>query len=1252
MKKVLLIITAMFIILSIIANPQSIQLDSSRTESNLLSSSNKGIDIEFNVSSLNWFEVETSKGLFTEINIDSYTHTNKVGFPKLPMERKIIEVPLGAKVVPEIKVINSRTFNLSEYGINSRIIPDQPSIAKSVDPTSIEFVINENAYTVYNRNQELVQVKELGILRNARLFTVDYYPVDYNPVNGDVTVITESEVHIEFVNSDMNRTNALKARTASYQFENLIKNFAFSTLETSNRNTLNRYPLGYIIVTPANFVSTLQPFIDWKTEQGFQVTVATTDVIGTTTSAISNYISGIWNASTTEHPAPTYLLIVGDVAQVPAFNGQTESHITDLNYVKLQGNDYLPEMYFGRFSAQNVSQLQPQVDKTLMYEKYLMPDPSYLDNVVLIAGMDDNYGPSHGNGAINYGSQNYFNASHGLNATTYFYPSSGNSASSIISNVSNGVGYINYTAHGDTQEWYSPNFDNSDINGLQNSGKYTFAVGNCCLTNHFQTDTCFGEAWLRANDKGAIVYISGTNSTYWDEDYWWAVGNKPITGSGTPWIANHIGVYDGMFHEHDEAYDNWVTTAGSMTFMGNMAVVQGNGSSNYYWEIYSIMGDPSLSPYIGQAETQTTSVPSQVFIGQTNMLLNVAPHAYIALTNEGQIIATDVADGTGYVSFDFPAITTAGNVKLVSTSFGYQPYETTIQVIPNDGPYLNISSFNIDEATSINAGSEVRIDFTVANIGNAGVSNITAVLSSEDQYVTITNNIIDIPIVSANDEFSIEDAFTVRVSSNIPDGHNIRFSVSMGDHNNSWISNVTLQGIAPKFELSNFSFTESNGDGALDPGENATINITVSNTGHMVAENARVDFIVSNPLVTVPVTSNSIGSLAVGGDNTTSFAIQLDDSFDSAGIVFGISVSADCGDYIENYLIPVGLSGDSFESGDFSTLNWTMNGNSDWQINTQEIHDGNYSAKSGTISNNGSTSMSATVDIVVAGDISFWYKVSSESNYDWLEFYDGTTRVQRWSGEAGWSQFIHPVSAGTHTFTWKYDKDWSDSDGTDCAWIDDIIMPGSATGGTSMPILYCTQNTIEFTDIPANEESSREFVIQNAGNEVLNGSVILPQGFDLEGEQNYTIESGESKVFSISHTPVAGEELTDTITITSNDPNNNSMTITVTVSNVTGIDGEESLPLQTALNGNFPNPFNPTTNISFALKKSSNISIDIYNILGQKVTTLINEYKLAGNYSITWEGTDSNNHKVASGVYFYRMKTDNYTNTKKMLLMK
>jgi len=92
--------------------------------------------------------------------------------------------------------------------------------------------------------------------------------------------------------------------------------------------------------------------------------------------------------------------------------------------------------------------------------------------------------------------------------------------------------------------------------------------------------------------------------------------------------------------------------------------------------------------------------------------------------------------------------------------------------------------------------------------------------------------------------------------------------------------------------------------------------------------------------------------------------------------------------------------------------------------------------------------------------------------------------------------------------------------------------------------------------------------------------------------------------------------------------------------------------IKVKLIGNYPNPFNPQTVIKFQLSKEMPVEINIYNIKGQKVRTLIDEEKEAGSHSIVWNGNDGNNYPVSSGVYFYRMITGEVISSKKMLLLK
>lgn len=101
-----------------------------------------------------------------------------------------------------------------------------------------------------------------------------------------------------------------------------------------------------------------------------------------------------------------------------------------------------------------------------------------------------------------------------------------------------------------------------------------------------------------------------------------------------------------------------------------------------------------------------------------------------------------------------------------------------------------------------------------------------------------------------------------------------------------------------------------------------------------------------------------------------------------------------------------------------------------------------------------------------------------------------------------------------------------------------------------------------------------------------------------------------------------------------------------------GIADNGALPTFFALHQNAPNPFNPDTDIKFSLPRPGHVRLDVFNITGQIVTTLAASHFDAGEHTVTWNGTDSDGHAVASGIYFYRIQTDEFTDSKKMVLLK
>ncbi len=200
--------------------------------------------------------------------------------------------------------------------------------------------------------------------------------------------------------------------------------------------------------------------------------------------------------------------------------------------------------------------------------------------------------------------------------------------------------------------------------------------------------------------------------------------------------------------------------------------------------------------------------------------------------------------------------------------------------------------------------------------------------------------------------------------------------------------------------------------------------------------NGAVVSVLGTPVVPATTAPDGSYSLVIPAGNTYDFKAAAQ----GMGAVIHTTEVSD--DMTLDFSLPAWF-GEDFESGDFSYNDWTMSGNSPWTITTS-AHEGQYAAQSGDISHNQTSTMEIELNVTATSDISFWYKVSSEPNYDYLRFFiDGNQQIQ-WAGYEGWSQFVQSVSPGTHTFSWTYYKDGSVSDGDDAGYVDFIEFPVAA----------------------------------------------------------------------------------------------------------------------------------------------------------------------------------------------------------------
>jgi hypothetical protein len=1066
-KVILLIGLILACAFALSAADRQVNLSSSGNHARLLNNSDLGFDVQFRVGDLKIIEVQTKKGTFDELSIDGWGFSNDVGEPKLPMLRRTIAVPLGAEVRFYLNSQSTRELDSKASKLQNRVIPAQEPISRAADPATLPFEVNERLYSLDEfNNRDWVQVTELGMMRGVRVFALDFYPVRYNPVTNSIQVMENVDVRVDFVNPDLIATADMLARTASWEFEQLYSRTIFNW-NADNRTVEVRHPTKMVILCPVGYTSNIQSYVDWKTQQGFAVIVATVGSGGTVannTTAIKNYMQGLWDAATADDPAPTYLLIIGDESgtiTVATNSGATSSHVTDLTYVRLNGSDYMPEMYHGRFSVSSTTELANIINKTITFEKTQMPDISYLGKTVLIAGVDSSWSPTHANGAINYATTEYFNAAHGITSDTYLYPASGSSDAQIIANANEGRGYIVYTAHGSQTSWHDPSFTVSDVNAMTNSGKYGVMVGNCCITNEFDySSPCFGEAVIRKADGGGVAYIGGTNSTYWNEDYYWAVGYKTnIDGSAPPYDATKLGAYDAMFHTHGETYDKWATTVGETIYSGNLAVQQsGSSRTNYYWEVYHIMGDPSLMPYLGVPTANPANYPTQIMIGNNSYAITgAAPYTRVGLSMNGVIYGSGITDASGNLTLTITPFTSVGTAKLVLTAQNRITTIADIAVIAAQGPFMSVDQVAYDDANNDipEYNESGYFDVTFKNVGVDPATNVSAILSCSTSGITITDNSHSISSLAAGATVLANNAYAITIANNVPDGTVANFTITMTmSGHNPWTHNFTQTINAPALAFGNMTISDptGNNNGRLDPGETVTITMPLNNNGGAASPNGTATMSCSTPGITVNNGNASFNTIPAGGVSNLTFSLTANASMD-IGTVVSLNFAATAGQYsaskTEN--TSVGLIIEDFSTGDFSSFPWIMGGTLPWTIDSSTYYSAGYSARSGAISHSQTSTMETTRVLSAPGELSFWYKVSSESNYDKLRFYVDGTQQNEWSGNIDWTQATYNLAAGTRVLKWEYVKDYSVSSGSDCAWVDDIIFPASTTPSSFYP---------------------------------------------------------------------------------------------------------------------------------------------------------------------------------------------------------
>lgn len=383
-------------------------------------------------------------------------------------------------------------------------------------------------------------------------------------------------------------------------------------------------------------------------------------------------------------------------------------------------------------------------------------------------------------------------------------------------------------------------------------------------------------------------------------------------------------------------------------------------------------------------------------------------------------------------------------------------YITTLD-IPDNQPFLSITQTNLVDTNSngiAEPGETLDVRLTVSNAGSVTANNVTVSISESDPWINITSNTAAFGNIAAGGSGVNTSGLIITVLPGAPSNYSAIVNAVVTCSGYSFNRTFSIDIYTPELEFGYTSIQDvsGNNNGQLDPGETATVVIALNNLGGAPSLPGSATLTCSTTGITVNNGTANFGAISQYGTAYLNFTVTASSSVPIATIAEFVynatagSVTANKTDYIS-----IGLLLEDFESGNFNMYPWTFSGTADWVIDSTEHYSGVYSARSGTITHSQSTTMQTVRVLSAPGPITFWYKVSSESNYDYLRFYVDGVQQNQWSGTVGWTQANYNLSAGVRTLAWTYYKDGSVSSGSDCAWVDYIIFPASTSQSVYNP---------------------------------------------------------------------------------------------------------------------------------------------------------------------------------------------------------
>jgi hypothetical protein len=969
--------------------------------------------------------LEIAGRTFQEWTLEGEGVTAEVGKPCLPVIRRLVEIPLEARVAVRELDADETEQPLSQAGLSHPIAPVQPPVPKIPGAGEQTDVVIDQAQ--YRQDgfwpADVVRVREIGMLRETRMALVEIFPVRYNPLRQQVRLCSRVTFDLVLEGGDEALTRKHRRRYANTLTSRWRGSDLFITTRPESRSMdgWSQTPVTYLIVAADEFQEDIKPLVDWKRQQGFEVILALTSQTGSTRDDIEDYIREAYN--TWEHP-PAFLLLVGDSEHIPPFT--VGGITTDLYYTTMSPGDYFPDIQIGRLAVGDSSDLAAAVEKIVGHEKGLWDnDDDWTRRGYFMASNDGWYHE------VAEGTQDYcmrLARAYGMECDSlYEYYHSG---TPVAAALNDGRTMAMYSGHGSYTSWSGPAFTQAGVEDLTNGQMYPLVCSHACNTGGFQRPVCFGETWLRAAGKGSAAFWGSSISSYWDED---------------------DILQKAMFHALFDSSLTWLSGMMDQAKLDLWVHYGGGGLSENYYRQYNLLGDPSMYLWTRPPRTLVVEHDDEVIIGSAafsatvqeprhagppaqdvykSTVLVPVDDALVSIVAGGELRGlAESIQGEVTVAVE-PALIKEEPLVVTVTKPGYRSYVGGAEV-KADGPYLVYGGHEVDDTAGngdgqVNAGETIELTVTIDNNGNEGSEGVTAVLSESDPYVQLGRSSADYGDIDAKSSASGVPPYEIHISELCPDEHVIEFSLTAADDaGRQWHSEFGVDVVAPdvvilRHEIQDFE-PGGNENGVAEAGETVNLAVLLVNRGQATAFGVTATMTSLSDTIEVLADSAGFGDVEPEGLATGSpaYRLAIDEQLEGLQTYPLVMEIRSAEGYVTTDTLKVvaGIPGfgDDLESGqgDWTHAPITQDYVDDWHLSTGRSRSDSTSWKcGGPGADNYSPYLDAglvTPPILLAESsvLTFWHWIEAET-YNTANAWDGgLVEISEDEGES-WSQ-IFPV---------------------------------------------------------------------------------------------------------------------------------------------------------------------------------------------------------------------------------------------------